>query len=136
MSKLIEADEDKIKASIEVNRRIITREIATRLNWSNSKNEITFQIIQYFRLLLLFRAINYRSNLNRKRNTLDYYLFEKRFFVRLDLRFNCVSIINRFVLQFHGLEWNANCSKLFWTNGYTCNQSLNLYGSLINIITA
>lgn len=32
VSKLIEADEDKIKASIEVNRRIITREIATRLN--------------------------------------------------------------------------------------------------------
>lgn len=31
VSKLIEADEDKIK-STEVNRRIITREIATRLN--------------------------------------------------------------------------------------------------------
>uniref|UniRef100_V9IC99 Histone-lysine N-methyltransferase SETMAR n=1 Tax=Apis cerana TaxID=7461 RepID=V9IC99_APICE len=32
----VEADEDKIKALIEANRRITTREIATRLNLSNS----------------------------------------------------------------------------------------------------
>ena len=32
----VEADEDTIKALIDANRRITTREIAERLNWSNS----------------------------------------------------------------------------------------------------
>ena len=34
--RLVEADEDTIKALIDVNRRITTREIAERLNLSNS----------------------------------------------------------------------------------------------------
>lgn len=66
----------------------------------------------------------------------DCFFFEKGFFVRLGLRFSYVLIINRLVFQFHGLEWNEDCSKLFCIIGYTCNQSSKLHGSLINIITA
>lgn len=54
VSKLIEADEDKIKASIEVNRRIITREIATRL--------IEFEIRNYFPNNPIFSIIIIISN--------------------------------------------------------------------------
>lgn len=54
VSKLIEADEDKIKASIEVNRRIITREIATRL--------IEFEKRNYFPNNPIFSIIIIISN--------------------------------------------------------------------------
>lgn len=45
----VEANEDKVKA----NRRLTTREIAARLNLSNSVHEITFRITQYIIYLSL-----------------------------------------------------------------------------------